>query len=57
MMAVRVAWYKLHKPEYFYATYFTLRCDAYDIKVMQGGQQAALRWLNAYNKSVKSYSH
>ena len=57
MMAVRVAWYKLHKPEYFYATYFTLRCDAYDIKVMQGGQQAALRWLNAYNKKRENHIH
>ena len=57
MMAVRVAWYKLHKPEYFYATYFTLRCDAYDIKVMQGGQQAAIRWLNAYNKKRENHIH
>lgn len=57
MMAVRVAWFKVHKPQHYYATYFTLRCDAYDLKVMQAGQKAALRWLNAYNEKRLNHIH
>lgn len=34
--AVRVAWFKLYHPLEFYATYFTCRCDKFDIKVMSG---------------------
>lgn len=57
MMAVRVAWFKVHKPEYYYATYLTLRCDAYDLKVMQGGQKAALRWLHNYDEKKMNHLH
>lgn len=45
-MAVRVAWFKVHYPEIYYAIYFTLRCDAHDLKIMQTGQRAALNWLS-----------
>ena len=34
--AVRVAWFKLYHPLEFYTTYFTTRCDKFDIKVMSG---------------------
>lgn len=37
MMGVRVGWFKVHRPLEFYATYFTLRCDQFDIDVMMGG--------------------
>ena len=50
MMAVRVAWFKVHYPEVYYAVYYTLRCSgAYDLKIMQSGQAAALRWLQNYD--------
>ena len=48
MMAVRVAWFKVHYPEVYYAVYFSLRCDAYDLKIMQSGQSAALNWMKNY---------
>ena len=44
MMAMRVGYYKLYHPLEYYATYFTLRCDSYDIKSMIGGIDAV------YNK-------
>jgi DNA polymerase-3 subunit alpha (Gram-positive type) len=33
-MAVRVAWFKLHRPLAYYATFFTIRSKQYDIKTM-----------------------
>ena len=34
IMAVRVAWFKVYHPEYYYVAYFTLRCDAYELETM-----------------------
>lgn len=45
MMALRVGWFKVHKPLAFYATYFTCRCDQFDLKVMCSGEQAVLNKL------------
>lgn len=40
---IRCAWFKVHKPLSYYATYFTLRCDAYDIETMMRGIKACMR--------------
>ena len=40
MMAVRIAWYKVHEPLHFYIQYFTLRCDSYEIDTMTKGIDA-----------------
>ncbi|MBR2726452.1 MAG: PolC-type DNA polymerase III [Solobacterium sp.] len=37
MMAVRIAWYKVHEPQNFYIQYLSLRCDAYEIETMTRG--------------------
>jgi len=34
IMAVRVAWFKVYHPEYYYVSYFSLRCDAYELETM-----------------------
>ncbi|MBQ1477152.1 MAG: PolC-type DNA polymerase III, partial [Erysipelotrichaceae bacterium] len=34
IMAVRVAWFKVYHPEYYYVSFFSLRCDAYEIETM-----------------------
>ena len=34
IMAVRIAWFKVYHPEYYYVSYFTLRCDAYELETM-----------------------
>ncbi|MDO4466172.1 MAG: PolC-type DNA polymerase III [Bacillota bacterium] len=40
MMAVRIAWFKVHIPRAYYCQYFSIRCDAYDIQTMIAGEQA-----------------
>lgn len=40
MMAVRIAWYKVHEPHNFYIQFFTHRCDAYEIDTMTKGIEA-----------------
>ncbi len=40
MMAVRMAWYKVHEPIHFYIQFFTCRCDAYEIETMVKGIDA-----------------
>lgn len=57
MMAVRVAWFKVHRPEVYYATFYTLRCDAYDLRIMQKGQRAALAWLQSYQNKMAQHLH
>ena len=37
MMAIRVAFYKVYYPLEYYATYFSLRCEQYDIESMIKG--------------------
>ncbi|NLW15092.1 MAG: PolC-type DNA polymerase III [Erysipelothrix sp.] len=39
MMAVRVAWFKVHNPIAYYAVYFTLRVNAYEIETMTAGME------------------
>jgi len=34
IMAVRVAWFKVYYPAYYYISFFSLRCDAFDIEEM-----------------------
>lgn len=40
MMAVRIAWFKVHMPLIYYCQYFSIRCDAYDIQTMIAGEEA-----------------
>ncbi len=39
MMAVRIAWFKYYKPFEYYATYFSVRADAYDIETLIKGEE------------------
>lgn len=47
MMAVRIAWYKVHEPWNFYIQYLSLRCDAFEIETMvKGIEQIRSRMLD-----------
>lgn len=47
MMCVRVGWFKVYDPLSFYATYFSVRADQYDIKAMIKGPEAVIEALDA----------
>lgn len=40
LMAVRIAWFKVYRPLEFYATYFSVRADDFDLQLMCQGYQA-----------------
>ncbi|MEY8380050.1 PolC-type DNA polymerase III [Ileibacterium valens] len=40
IMAVRIAWFKVHKPLIYYCQFFSIRCNAYDIPTMVQGRDA-----------------
>ena len=37
MMAIRIAWFKVHRPRAYYCQFFSIRCDAYDLAIMTSG--------------------
>ncbi len=37
MMALRIAWFKVHMPLAFYAAYFSIRCPAFDLNIASSG--------------------
>ena len=53
MMSFRIAYYKVHYPLEFYAVYFTVRADTFDIQLCSGGLEAVmanLKLLKAKDK-------
>lgn len=40
LMAIRIAWYKINYPIEFYATYFSVRPDVFDLDIMIKGEAA-----------------
>ncbi len=52
MNAVRVGWYKVFHPAAYYAVYFSVRCDAYDIKTMLQGKYAIYNRLKEIQDRV-----
>ncbi len=47
IMAVRIAWFKVYHPHYYYISYFSLRCNAYEIETMCLGMAAVVRRMSA----------
>ncbi|MEG1560110.1 MAG: PolC-type DNA polymerase III, partial [Clostridia bacterium] len=43
IMSFRIAYYKVHYPEAFYAVYFTVRADDFDISLASGGTTKVLK--------------
>ena len=49
MMAVRVCYFKLYYPLDFYAVFFSVRSDDWDIETMVAGEEAIIAKLEEYN--------
>ena len=50
MSAFRIAWFKVHKPIYYYAAYFSIRCHDFDIETMCAGYEAIKKKFDAINE-------
>lgn len=55
IMAIRVAWFKVYHPEYYYVSFFTLRSDAYDIETMINGKESIEQRLNSIQNRLNNY--
>ncbi len=56
IMALRIAWFKVYKPHYFYVSYLTLRCDAYEIETMTKGIVAIKERMNEIQEKSSPYA-
>ena len=53
MMAFRIAYYKVHYPLAFYAAYFTLHADTFDVNIVAAGKEAVREKLKEMEAEVK----
>lgn len=47
MMAIRMAWFKVHYPAAFYCAYFSTKTDHFDVKAAREGIEAVEREMNS----------
>lgn len=52
-MAFRIAWFKLNYPEAFYATFFTVRADEFDIELVIQGKEACRQMIEEIERKGK----
>lgn len=55
-MALRIAWFKLYKPLYYYSGFFSKRTDAFDVETMMAGYDAILRKVDELQKTDRGDS-
>lgn len=47
IMAWKIAWFKIHYPLHFYASYFSIRTDVFDIKTIVDGKSAIMEKIES----------
>jgi len=50
LMAIRIAYFKVYYPIHYYATYFSVRADEFDVKLMVQGSDAIKERINQINE-------
>lgn len=53
MMSFRIAYFKVHYPEAFYATYFTTKAEDFDADLIVKGKDAILNKIKAFDEQEK----
>ena len=56
VMAFRIAYFKVHYPEAFYATYFTVRADDFDAELILQGPKVIKEAISEFEKKDKEAS-
>ena len=54
IMAVRVAWFKVYYPAYYYVQYFSLRSDAYELSTMMKDADSIYYRLRELSQKINS---
>ncbi|MDD4077531.1 MAG: PolC-type DNA polymerase III, partial [Bacilli bacterium] len=54
IMALRIGWFKVYRPIYYYAAYFSRRANAFDIDAMAAGSSAINLKLNELDTKIKN---
>ncbi|MFA7107015.1 MAG: PolC-type DNA polymerase III, partial [Candidatus Izemoplasmatales bacterium] len=57
LMAMRIAWFKLYQPIYFYSAYFSKRAVTFDVDVLYGGEDSIIEKLNEIKAKGKDASN
>ena len=52
IMALRIGWFKVHRPIYYYAAYFSCRASAFDVEVLASGKNAIRNRINEINEKI-----
>ena len=52
IMALRIGWFKVHRPIYYYAAYFSCRASAFDVDVLAAGKNAVRNKINEINGKI-----
>ena len=56
MSAIRLAWYKVHKPVAFYCTMFTVAPDGFDAEIVRGGKSHVVSVMRDIQRRGKEAS-
>ena len=56
IMALRIGWFKVHRPIFYYAGYFSRRADAYDVEAMAQGFEAVKARLVSLDEKIKNHT-
>ncbi|NQX83798.1 MAG: PolC-type DNA polymerase III [Mycoplasmataceae bacterium] len=56
LMALKISWYKVHKPLAFYASYFKNRVESFDLETMYKGPKAVKSKLELLDKQLSDRS-
>ena len=54
IMALRIGWFKVHRPIYYYAGFFSRRADAFNVSVMVGGWPSINERINQLDEKIKN---
>ncbi|WHP39143.1 MAG: hypothetical protein QJQ54_00560 [Mollicutes bacterium] len=53
IMSYRLAWYKVHFPAEFYATFFSIRCEVFDLLTITQGVAAIRAAESEIQRKIK----
>ena len=55
IMALRIGWFKVHRPIYYYAVYFSVRAKEYDAEIFALGKNAIRNKIQEIEKKIQNH--